>query len=78
MTGPEHYAKAEELLGVIGDGMYGGSPEVSATVAAAAQAHATLALVAAVANRDAGDALVDASSGNPAVVGPSWGEVLKP
>lgn len=48
MTGPEHFALAEELLGKVRsswDGEYGESPYDFAQIAAA-QAHATLALAA--------------------------------
>ena len=44
MNGPQHYTEAEELLASI---EYKGTPEQVLAVATAAQAHATLALVAA-------------------------------
>jgi len=51
MTGPEHYREAERLLGMAHHFTYGdgGDPVTGAALAAEAQAHATLSLVAATA-----------------------------
>ena len=48
MTGPEHYLKAEDLLGILAGKERGTFPEEDRVVAEA-QVHATLALVAATA-----------------------------
>lgn len=47
MNGPEHYREAERLLEMVGNGPPDWFQEHGAATAAAAQAHATLALVAA-------------------------------
>lgn len=47
MTGPEHYRKAEELIGKAAK--HGDGTDRQATTLAAAQVHATLALAAATA-----------------------------
>ncbi|MCX3059573.1 hypothetical protein [Streptomyces beihaiensis] len=51
MTGPQHYREAERLAGMAHHFTYGdgGDPVTGAALAAEAQAHATLALAAAIA-----------------------------
>jgi hypothetical protein len=59
MNGPEHYAEAERLLAQVADvvslNYSAQTGEEKADVLAAAQVHATLALVAATANADPGE-----------------------
>jgi hypothetical protein len=49
MTGPEHYLKAEELLGKAQEFVEGDEPSAATWSAQQAQVHATLALAAATA-----------------------------
>jgi hypothetical protein len=49
MTGPEHYRKAEELLGQADQLLDGDEPSAATWAIGIAQAHATLALAAATA-----------------------------
>lgn len=70
MNGPEHYAKAEEYLAHIKPG---GNREDAAALAAAAQAHATLALAAATVDV----AEIDSSEGLDAAVKTAWGKAVQ-
>lgn len=70
MNGPQHYTEAEELLASI---EYKGTPEQVLAVATAAQAHATLALVAA--QVDAADIHSVEINGHDAMT--EWGEVTR-
>lgn len=70
MNGPQHYAEAEELLASI---EYRGTPEQVQAVATAAQAHATLALVAA--QIDAANLHSVGINGNESMT--EWGEVTR-
>ena len=54
MTGPEHYRKAEELLGQADQLLDGDEPSAATWAIGKAQAHATLALAAATAIGTAG------------------------
>lgn len=57
MNGPEHYREAERLLARVDHFVYGdgADPVTGGATAAQAQVHATLALVAAIANHQSGE-----------------------
>jgi hypothetical protein len=80
MNGPEHYAKAEVLLSnawdhVGKDGPLLHSADVRLALVTAAQAHATLALVAAVVEADTLDTFEVAATGRSGLT--DWGKAVR-
>lgn len=83
MNGPQHYKQAEVLLsnawdhvgGKDGDGPLLHSADVRLALVTAAQAHATLALVAAVVEADTLDTFEVATSGRSGLT--DWGKAVR-